>query len=725
MKPFPRVFERLQASFGQRISTVRLLGFCCGALVFLWPFLFFRSFLSPNSPVAIDNDFYVLYYVHKAYFLELMAQGHFPLWSPGEGAGFPFYSNPFNQVFYPLNVPLILIYKIFGGYSVFDHQIFSVFGAALFGLGLYFWLGRILPSRRGALFAALVFSISFKIGDILRFPNAIHAAAWIPWILYGIARAREAKNSRETGLILFAACIMQLTAGYPYYSYYCLFLIPPYVVLLLFGKTRDALHFSTKPPPVSNLRFLTTCFLPAAVASLLCLPYYTKMFQLFERTTSRGGKNYGFATAFHFDGMDTLGALIFPPSAQADGWYYFGFTGFFLLVIFGVSIFLNRKRMRSDWLFVVIGLAWFSVISYITYGRISYLFDLLYNWFPGFDSLRVWGRLNIILVPLLALAMGRAFLYFERLVFSRQSGRNGQGRIRLRLLKVLFESAVFFGSIQLLLYNNEKFDPYWIKMFDHLKGTEWRFLAMNLAACLLLAGIVFLSGKRPGLFTSRLAPSALVCLLAVAVFVELSFTGGAKQWIYSNVYSSRKSTPHFAKFIPAAFYIPRIRSYYTLKFPHFNVGVIDTWYFSDYLEFYGRVFDDFSEVKNAELEPYFNKLMGISSPKLLFVSERLDHPTMKDFLADSEHVESSEGLKIEPLHYDGDILKFNLQSNQSVYVSFIDNWDPDWKAYVNGMEVPISKLFGTFKAVAVEPGLNEVRFSYEPFSLWKSAKFRH
>ncbi len=686
------------------------VGFGFAAMVFIWPFLFFREFLSSHSSIAINNDFYVLYYGHKAYLLEALASGHFPLWSPGEGAGFPFYSNPFNQVFYPLNVPLVFFYKIFGGYSVFDHQIFSVLGAALFGLGLYLWLGQILPSRRGALFAALVFSISFKVGDLLRLPNAIHAAAWIPWILYGIARARETRNSRESGLIIFAACLLLLTAGYPYYCYYCIFLIPPYVTLLLNSKARDAIHFTTGPSPVSNVRFLVTCILPAVTALVVCLPYFLKMFQLIERTANRSGSDYDFSTSFDFDGLDTLGSLIFPPSAQADGWYYFGFTGLFLLILFAVSILRNRRIARRDGLFLGIGLVWALVISFITYGKSSYLFDFLFSWMPGFDNLRVWSRLNIVLIPLLALGTGRAYLHFESL-FSAQDGNRKK---RIESIKILSGAAVVCGILQLWLYSSELYDFYWLEIFSYLNGIEWRFPVLSMVSFLLLAGMLFFVGGRGA--WSLWGNAALVIVLAVSAFADLSLAGGARQWVYPNIYGPKRITPKFAKYIPAAFYIHRVRSYYTLKFPHFNVGVIQQWYFQDYLEFYQRAFDEFGNIIHPEKVAGFNELMGVDRAKLLFVSKGIDHATIEEFLVDSKKMETfPNGPKFDLLHYDGDILLFNLTNSEPGYVSFIDNWDPDWKAYVNGREVPIEKLFNTFKSIRVEPGFNEVRFSYEPF----------
>ena len=152
---------------------------------------------------------------------------------------------------------------------------------------------------------------------------------------------------------------------------------------------------------------------------------------------------------------------------------------------------------------------------------------------------------------------------------------------------------------------------------------------------------------------------------------------------------------------------------------HGQVGsAIRFAHFGSYQDFYRRVIDDFGNSFDDTELSYFNRLMGVSEAKRLFVSSRIDHSSISDFLIDSERTESSGQHQIEILHYDGDSLEFTLNSSGAGFVSFIDNWDPDWKAYVNGREVPIQKLFSTFKSISLEPGFNEVRFSYEPFSLW-------
>jgi len=76
----------------------------------------------------MGNDFILLYYKYKVYLLACLADFHFPLWSPAEGAGYPFHTNPFTQAFYPFNLLLGVWYKISGGYDRLDDEVFRVLG---------------------------------------------------------------------------------------------------------------------------------------------------------------------------------------------------------------------------------------------------------------------------------------------------------------------------------------------------------------------------------------------------------------------------------------------------------------------------------------------------------------------------------------------------------------------------------------------------------------------
>jgi hypothetical protein len=52
-------------------------------------------------------------------------------------------------------------------------------------------------------------------------------------------------------------------------------------------------------------------------------------------------------------------------------------------------------------------------------------------------------------------------------------------------------------------------------------------------------------------------------------------------------------------------------------------------------------------------------------------------------------------------------------------VVLADRWDPGWKAYVNNVAVPIWRVNHALRGVRVEPGASEVKFQYEPASLYR------
>ena len=165
--------------------------FLLPAAVFCWPLLYLFRHVVPKSNgeyAAIGNDFILLYYKYKVYLLACLSDFHLPIWSPAEGAGYPFYTNPFTQAFYPLNLLLVPWYKISGGYNPLDYQFFTVIGISIFALGLFLWLRLINTNLRAVIFSVLIMSVSFKVTEIIRFPNAVHTAAWYPWILYALTK---------------------------------------------------------------------------------------------------------------------------------------------------------------------------------------------------------------------------------------------------------------------------------------------------------------------------------------------------------------------------------------------------------------------------------------------------------------------------------------------------------------------------------------------------------
>jgi uncharacterized membrane protein YfhO len=102
-------------------------------------------------------------------------------------------------------------------------------------------------------------------------------------------------------------------------------------------------------------------------------------------------------------------------------------------------------------------------------------------------------------------------------------------------------------------------------------------------------------------------------------------------------------------------------------------------------------------------------LLGVRDGRRLYCVRRIDHTTPESLLQDDL------GARTKVLRYTGDLLEVEVQSNSPGYLCFIDNWDPDWKATVDGRPVPLERVLGTFKAVAIGAGTSRVQFAYRPF----------
>lgn len=704
-------------------------------VVFFIPFLFYYRTIVPNASfsLAIINDFNPLYYKYKLYLIDMLSNGHFPLWSPTEACGYPFFANPFTQAFYPLNALLVLVYKVLGGYSIFDHQTFSVLGISIFSLGIYFWLNLLVQNKRAVIFAAILIALSFKLGEILRFPNAIHTAAWIPWILYGISLAAVRGRYLLSGFVVFISSILLLTGGYPYYVYYCLFLLPPYILLLLIPWSRVAIVGSQPLPSFHNGKFIFSLIVSFLASFLFCSPYIVKMQQLLQQTVDRSGSDYEYTTLINFDFADTIGSLLFPPAAQAEGWYYFSIAGLILLLFFGLGSCLIGCANKANRGLLIIGLFWFVFISSITYGKESFIFNLFWNHFPSFSGLRVWGRMNIILLPIIALLLARAYHYFEATISLKRDVNNSvEKRTVLSILSVIFVISLSIIATQIIIFTQKMYDIYWLVFFKLFEGMEWLFIVSCAVSIIMIISVLFYSFKRP-FTTTRSLNFLLIIFLSISIF-DL-YPVGSHQWMITapDGYGSERKVYDIQQTLKQSFHSPRTRVYDTITLPSFNVGWIINWYYDRYLTFDRRLLPDYERlmVPNKSLHygalmkikkvndpggaDAYAKLMGIENGKRVFFTKKINHSTINNFLNDSFSTEKMLVKTTKVIHYDGDALKLSVDNIEDIYVSFIDNWDPDWMVSINGESSKIEKLFGTFKSVQVDAGKNDITFKYKPF----------
>ena len=250
---------------------------------------------------------------------------------------------------------------------------------------------------------------------------------------------------------------------------------------------------------------------------------------------------------------------------------------------------------------------------------------------------------------------------------------------------------------------------YYTDWMPELVGQAQWTLIGGVFAFVVLGGLIALAGRRWAV--SR--PPVVLALLLLVTAVDV-WPIASRLWTYRGPLPSREpldvpsvlwrslSVPRHAGVgtisVTFAYDSPHLRFS-----PSFNVAVVPDCYFSRYWAFLDR-----HRSEGVALD----RLLGLRDGRRLLVSTRIDHPSVAAFLADSDAFDGAASAH----SYDGDRLELGVRMGGAGYVTFVDNWDPDWRAYVDGRPAPISPAFGTFKAVAVPAGEHRVRFRYEPWS---------
>ncbi|MFA6317408.1 MAG: hypothetical protein WC943_08315, partial [Elusimicrobiota bacterium] len=577
-----------------------------------------------------------------------------------------------------------------------------------FACGLFAWLRRVNGNVRAVVFATLVMSVSFKVTELLRFPNAVHAAAWYPWLLCGVTGIMSSGSARQAVLptLLSAFSLVCLvTAGYPYYAYYVVFLVVPYLAAFAVPALRERLFAQG---PVRWRVAVPAMVVGLAVTGALCAPYALAVKDLLDQTTHRQGGDLGYATKDRFTLEDTVGSLVYPPASQAEGWYFFGVAPLLLVLSH-----LFRRRavapspragIRVPW-DAVFFLSWLAFITCLTYGDQTPLFRLLWDFLPGFSRLRLWGRLNIVLVVILAWLVSRAYASWEETLSPPPA--EGGGR-RPQAWGPVAAVALAYGlvlAVQVFLYANRVCDPYWLSHFRHVASSDILFISRGALAFTALSGVLIISRFKP--LRKGTALAVVLCILTLVTILELEPVG-TRAWIAGDRPVASRARLDLAGQNLASFSRPRIidgrRPTISLG-PDFSVCLLQDWYFDRFLLFFRRPHEPEA----------VRMLLGMRDGRKVFFSRGIEHGTAQAFLKDALAMPRPGRL----VSYTGDELDWEVHAPAGGYLSFIDNWDRHWRVYVDGRPAALELLFGTFKSVRVPAGLHRVRFSYEPgvFSL--------
>jgi hypothetical protein len=703
-------------------------------LLALWPFVYMWPYLMSYS-LTPGNDFHTLYYRYKLYLVDLLAQGRpVPIWSPTEAAGFPFRANPFVGATYPLNHLLAAIYRLNGGYSEYDHVLFTIAAFSIFAIGMAVWLRALGEKPGGAILAALVFATSLKMTELMRFPNAAHAAAWIPWLLAGITLAFQKRRAIAAGLICLVSSYCLLTAGYPYIAYYTQFLAGPWILLLLIPATRRIVCLQSDDKRTSPIIALTTILAGCGLALGLCLSWLREMKRMLDATTDRQGDNWDYSTEHEWTVIDVLGSLVYPPRASMEGWYFFGIVALSMMALFVIaSVWPSREQSSAEKVaisrsrqFIIILGVWWLFLTLLTLGDQSPLFAAMWKFYPGFSSLRVWGRMNVILLPIFGLLLSRSWSWWEHQTLTANRST------KIRYSACLAVIAVCVVALQLILSRYSQEEPYWLtqflspeRPFGHVRPwLQWTVIPCGVVGAGLLLFLMMSSADKTSAGVSmastdrwRRNRSVWLAIVVVPLFSAMETCGyGWLQWANqgSDIQIIREVVDIPSR-LREGLEKPRNWGASSVSLgSRYQLGLMFNWYFDRYVQFLKRYAphpdevvsntDQFKEV------PGLMEMLGAEGGERFFFVPKLEFASPEEFVSTAREFRATHGSRRVIKEFDGDFLDLQVDSASDGYLCYIDNWDPSWRCHVNGREAPIEILMGTFKAVSIPAGASDVQF---------------
>ena len=670
--------------------------------------------------IEMGNDFELLYFAYKKYIFEFIQIGHLPLWSPSEAGGYSLIFNPFAQYFYPLSWLLYFFSFIIGDLSKYTYLIYTILGVSIYNVGQYLWLKRLGLDIKYCFFATLITCFGLKINEILRFPNAIHAFAWFSWILYGMTLSIKVENNIKSSLILFVSTILILTAGYPYYIFYGFLLFGSYFIFISFYRVKKEIYKNDTIH--NNLYLFFYNVLPPFLALLIVFPWLEGIKEVMDITRDRNVQDITFSYILDSNFIDQLGSWIFPPISLAEGWYYFGTLMTVLFIFYVINFLLSKNKQSLEKYFLTFFIIFFLFNYQFSAAENSYLFKIIWEKFDLLKNFRAFSRINILLIPLFAVL----FCFVLKLIEEKKHNIN--------FLITTSLVAIFIILLQIYIIEiSDIKNHYWKTwqerrlLYGSIKFSSIAFI-FNLynhyiySISLIISLIIFNFLKIRK--SKKLLPLLVVILVSGELFLLSNIQWAIPYKFYdSNNYNLLSKKP--LDDINDAFLSPRVLTEvkgntYFRNFRKFNINYFDNFGLDKHTKLIDKYFKRNGNLKDGldqETIKKINQFWGLNDNNKIFFTKKIGYLTIEKFINDVNFLKNNKDvfISMEIINYNGDEIYIDLKTNIDGFLTFVDNWSPGWKVYVNNKEKSIIKVLETYKSVKINTGYNKIKFKYEPW----------
>lgn len=339
---------------------------------------------------VLDYHFWNLLFLRDQVF-----SGSLPLWNPHVYCGQPFLANPANFVLYPP----VLLYLVLPLPWAFNVDL--VFHLILAATGTFYLARAVTGSGSAALLAAVAFALGSNMVDRVAAGHLVlvHAAAWLPWILYFIERALAADRMRNlvlAGLLLG----FQILSGYVQGNLYTVYFAGFYFLVRYLGQP-GRLNLARLTGSLGALVVVPVIALGLAAVSLL------PAWELLARS-NRAVESYEFSTQGSFE-PEYFFTFLLPRSVNSplDVSLEFGcYVGILPIVLACIGgLWARNRRVVMAWLLMLL-----IAVTFVL-GANTPIYRIYYWVLPMIAKTRVPGRMLLLLVLFVSILAGLGAQY--------------------------------------------------------------------------------------------------------------------------------------------------------------------------------------------------------------------------------------------------------------------------------------------------------------------------
>jgi len=470
----------------------------------------------------------------RAFAWESLQNGLLPLWNPLNGLGAPLIANYQLAFFYPPGW-IVYLFMAIGGIQLmaWSHTLLVVLHLISSGIGMVYFTRSLGLGKLSQTISGLAFGLCGYLVARSSFYSMIWAAAWLPWILYGVTRVVQQEKPRFSyKLLIFIS--LQLLAGHAQLTWYSLLLGGIWAVV--FSWSTGGFKYCSKV----TLLFLASVAAGVLLTSIQLFP--TAEFLLQSQRSSAVDYELGLTYSFWPWRLLTLLSPDF--FGNPGNGTYFGYAAYwedaayiglipFLLALSTLGTALRRKQSGEAGRRQVVIFWWGIILAgfILALGKNLPVFPFLYKYVPTFGLFNAPARWMIWVVTALCVLAG----------YGAESWQKPVGKaIRRYRTAAVIAFAVAFGAgltwftlreVRLTFIQATAISGAWGLVFCLLTlrmpradqdRTRWSYLAAALIALdLVTAQLALIPTTNPSLF---IPPSQTDPPVAQGQRVYLSYT---------------------------------------------------------------------------------------------------------------------------------------------------------------------------------------------------------